>query len=125
MSDEPIGLQEALRWRGRSAVDPAGSKVGTVVEVYLSDEGQEPEWFLVDTGLFGTQSSFVPVMGARPTPDALRLAYAKEIVTEAPRVVPDQDLSADEEAQLYRHYGIAVTDRARDPQLRRAEDPSR
>ena len=41
-------------------VDRDGDKIGNIDAIYLDDETGEPEWALVNTGLFGTKSSFVP-----------------------------------------------------------------
>jgi hypothetical protein len=45
----------------------------------------EPTFVLVNTGLFGTKSSFVPVEGARMDGDDLRLAYSKDKTKDAPK----------------------------------------
>jgi uncharacterized protein (TIGR02271 family) len=93
-------------WRGRTVVDRDGEKVGKLDEIYLDRQTDEPEWALVSTGLFGAKSSFVPLQGAAPTGEDVRVAYAKEQVKEAPRVEPDGELSEQEEGELYRHYGM-------------------
>ena len=41
-----------------------GDKIGTIEEIYLDAETNEPEWALVNTGLFGTKSTFVPLREA-------------------------------------------------------------
>ena len=51
---------EAYDFHGRTVVDRDGEKIGTVDEVYSSQEGGPPEWALVHTGLLGTRNSFVP-----------------------------------------------------------------
>jgi hypothetical protein len=51
---------EAYDFHGRTLVDRDGEKIGTVDEVYSSQEGGPPEWALVHTGLLGTRNSFVP-----------------------------------------------------------------
>jgi uncharacterized protein (TIGR02271 family) len=97
---------DVLEWRGRTVVDRNGDKVGKLEEIYLDTETKQPEWGLVNTGLFGTKSSFVPLTGAEATGDDVRVAYEKDQVKDAPSVDPDGQLSQDEEAQLYRHYGL-------------------
>ena len=42
-------------WQGRTMVDRDGDKVGTIESIYLDDQTGQPEWALVNTGLFGTK----------------------------------------------------------------------
>ena len=51
-------------FHGRTLVDRDGEKIGTVDEVYTDQDGGQPEWALVHTGLFGTKKNFVPLRGA-------------------------------------------------------------
>jgi uncharacterized protein (TIGR02271 family) len=99
-------FSQVYEWRGRTVVDRDGDKVGKLDEIYLDRQTDEPEWALVSTGMFGAKSSFVPLQGAAPSGEDVRVAYAKEQVKEAPRVEPDGELSEQEEGELYRHYGI-------------------
>ena len=50
----------------RTAVDPDGDKIGTIFDVYLDNDTDQPEWLAVNTGLFGSKVSFVPIAGADP-----------------------------------------------------------
>ena len=47
-------------WQGRTLVDRDGNRIGSIDAIYLDDQTGQPEWALVNTGLFGTKSSFVP-----------------------------------------------------------------
>lgn len=85
-------------------------KIGTVGQVYLDDQSDRPEWVTVRTGLFGTKESFVPLSKAQTSGDGLRVPFTKDHVKDAPRTDADQGhLSHEEEAELYRHYGIDYT----------------
>ena len=57
-------VDQALAWRGRTAVDANGDKIGNIEEIYLDADTNEPEWLAVKTGLFGTKLSFVPIAEA-------------------------------------------------------------
>ncbi len=46
-------MTEAYEWSGRSVLDTDGEKVGTIERIYRSLETEQPEWALVDRGLFG------------------------------------------------------------------------
>ena len=85
-------------------------KIGTVGQVYLDDQSDRPEWVTVRTGLFGTKESFVPLTQADTSTNGLRVPFTKDHVKDAPRVDADQGhLSYEEEAELYRHYGLDYT----------------
>src|SRR3954449_10264282 len=96
---------DILSWRGQDAVDSDGDKIGKIEEIYLDAESNEPEWALVNTGLFGTKRSFVPLRNASPSGDGITVGFDKDTVKDAPKVDPDGRLSQQEEAELYRHYG--------------------
>ena len=103
---ERTGMREAYEWRGRNVVDQEGAKVGRLEEVYLDQHTGRPEWLLVHTGLFGTKSSFAPLAGARVDGEDVRIGYSKQEVKDAPSVEADGELSQEEEARLYAHYGL-------------------
>jgi uncharacterized protein (TIGR02271 family) len=93
-------------WEGRTLVDRDGGRVGSIDAIYLDDRTGQPEWALVNTGLFGTKASFVPLAQATQTGDDIVVPYDKQLVKDAPRVDPDGQLSEAEERQLWRHYGL-------------------
>ena len=98
---------ETIRtWEGRTVVDRDGGRIGTIDAIYLDDRTGQPEWALVNTGLFGTKSSFVPLAQATQTDNDVLVPYDKQLVKDAPRVDPDQHLSEAEEQRLWRHYGL-------------------
>jgi uncharacterized protein (TIGR02271 family) len=111
------GMTEAYDWRGRTAIDPEGQKIGEINEIYLDHETGKPEWALVHTGLFGTKSSFVPLAGANPAGEDVQLAFDKNQVKEAPGVEPEGELSQQEEQTLYDHYRLEYSERRSDTGL--------
>ena len=102
----PTGMTEAYEWRDRQVIGSDGEKIGTVDEVYLDTDSGEPEWLSVNTGLFGMKSSFVPLQGAQPAGEDVRVAYTKDEVKDAPGVTPDEELNDGEERELWAHYGL-------------------
>lgn len=92
---------------GTTAVDSDGDKLGKVGEIYLDDETGRPEWATVQTGLFGTKETFVPLAQAELSGDQLRFPYDKAKVKDAPSIDSDGHLSPQEEQELYRYYGLA------------------
>jgi len=99
-------IETARGWRGRVMVDRDSNKSGEVVDIYLDNETDRPEWAVVRTGLFGLRSTFVPLADAREVGDELQVPHQRLQVKEAPNIEPDGQLSEVEEAELYRHYGL-------------------
>ncbi len=93
-------------WEGRTLVDRDGTPVGSINAIYLDDRTGQPEWALVNTGLFGTRSTFVPVAQAAESGENVQVPYDKRLIKDAPRVDPEQHLSEAEERQLWHHYGL-------------------
>jgi PRC-barrel domain len=99
-------IETARGWLGRVMVDRDSNKIGEVVDIYLDNETDRPEWAVVRTGLFGLRSSFVPLAEAREVGDELQVPHQRLQVKQAPNIDPDGQLSEAEEAELYRHYGL-------------------
>jgi uncharacterized protein (TIGR02271 family) len=97
---------QVLETRGQDLYDRDGDKIGTIEEIYLDAETNEPEWALVNTGLFGSKSTFVPLKEASQDGGTLCVPYEKTQVKDAPNMDADGQLSQQDEAQLYRHYGL-------------------
>ena len=102
--------EDVLSWRGRDLYDHDGDKIGSIDDVYLDRETDEPEWAVVTTGLFGTKRTFVPLTEATTSDDGVRVPFEKATVKDAPRIDPDGELSRAEERTLYDHYGRQYTD---------------
>ncbi|MDQ1599016.1 MAG: hypothetical protein QOD68_490 [Actinomycetota bacterium] len=100
---------------GSELLDANGDKIGKIGQIFLDDQTGQPEWATVNTGLFGSNESFVPLADADVTGDALRVSYDKDKVKDAPNVdVDGGHLDETQEADLYRYYGLEYTDRASD-----------
>ena len=93
-------------WQGTTMVDRDGDKVGDIESIYVDDQTGEPEWALVNTGLFGTRSTFVPIAQASAYGDQVQVPFEKQRVKDAPNMDPDGHLSEQEEQELWRHYGL-------------------
>jgi uncharacterized protein (TIGR02271 family) len=95
---------------GSDAYGSDGSKIGSVGQVYLDDQTGQPAWVTVNTGLFGTNESFIPLSEASFSGDRLTVPYDKNKVKGAPNVAADGHLSPDEERELYAYYGVGYSD---------------
>lgn len=90
---------------GADAYGSDDEKIGSVEQVYLDDQTQEPTWVTIKTGLFGTSESFAPLQDAAFDGNRVRVAYPKDMVKEAPRISSDGSITREEEASLYHYYG--------------------
>jgi uncharacterized protein (TIGR02271 family) len=101
-----INTSDVTRMRGLQVVDRDGDKIGKVDEIYLDQQTNKPEWLAVKTGLFGSNVSFIPLAEATTEDDVVRVPFEKAHVKDAPNADPDGELTQEEEARLYRHYGL-------------------
>src|SRR4051794_13156774 len=102
----PAEGTQAYDWRGRTVGERNGDKIAKLDEIYLAQESGQPGRALVHTGLCGSRPSPVPLTGAGPAGDDVAVNWEKSVVKDAPNVEADGDLSHEEEAALYRHYGL-------------------
>jgi sporulation protein YlmC with PRC-barrel domain len=89
--------QDVLSLRGQDLYGSDGEKLGTIEEIYLDTDTDQPEWALIATGMFGTKQSFVPLSGLSQDGDTATVPYDKATVKDAPKVDPDGRLSEEEE----------------------------
>ena len=102
-----ITRNEIERLQGATGYGSDGSKVGKVDQVYVDDETNEPTWATVNTGLFGSSTTFVPVDGAVFDGDDVRFAHDKDLIKDAPRFDVDQHIGRQDEEKLHRYYGLS------------------
>src|SRR5215217_2544040 len=108
---------DLLQKRGQDLYDSSGDKLGSLQEIYLDADTGAPEWALVNTGLFGTKSTFVPLRDVTDDGGNLRVRYEKAQVKDAPKLDSDGELSQQQEAELYRHYGLDYSESRSDSGL--------
>ena len=91
---------------GATVIGVDGQKLGSVDAVYFDNASDRPQWVAVRGGLFGTRVALVPLRRADYTEEALRVPFDKVQLRHAPHHDTGRDLSAADEADLYRYYGI-------------------
>lgn len=91
----------------KTAYDVNGDKLGSVKEVFVDDNSGQPTFVEVSHGLFGMSESIVPMRGHKfAGEDDLILAFDKERIKDAPSVDTDKALSANDQNEIFRHYGV-------------------
>jgi uncharacterized protein (TIGR02271 family) len=85
-----------------------GEKLGKIDAIYLDNATDAPEWAAVKSGLFGGHVSLVPLAQADWDGETLTVPFDKQALTAAPHHDPDVAISAADEDELYRHYGLST-----------------
>ena len=101
---------EGLMAGSGNVLGPNGDRIGSVGTFYLDDQTDEPAWVTVNTGLFGTSETFIPLTEASVEGVDVLVPYSKEEVKNAPHIESDGSISPEEEVTLYRYYGFAYDD---------------
>jgi stress response protein YsnF/sporulation protein YlmC with PRC-barrel domain len=107
MNEQQMTLDKFV---GSDLHDREGAKIGPIEDVYFDEQTGKPEWFAVSTGFFGSKHGFVPIQGTTDTNNTLTSAFTKDQVKKAPHVEADGKLSQEEEAELYKHYGVGYSE---------------
>jgi sporulation protein YlmC with PRC-barrel domain len=90
--------------QGRTVYSVDGERIGKIADLY-DDTGDGPPVFAtVNTGLFGSSTTFVPLESAELRGDDLYVPYQKDFVKDAPRVTGDEELSAEAEREIFGYY---------------------
>lgn len=104
----------ARNWIGRTVVDRDGADVGVCTALLADEATGRPEWLYAERG---GQTVVVPLLDATGDENRVRVAVTGAEVDGAPRFGPSRELSRDQEAELYRHYGIQYSSAASDSLL--------
>jgi sporulation protein YlmC with PRC-barrel domain len=98
------------QWRGKLLIDSKGDKIGKLQEVYVDVETDQPQFGTVKEGIIGRHLTFVPLGGARVSPDSLVVTVTKEQVRSAPDIeLHGDELSQADESALYHHFELNYT----------------
>ena len=90
--------------------DQNNDKVGSVKEIYLDDQTDEPRFATVSTGLFGMKETFVPLDAAQSIADGdLKVPFTKDFIKDAPNIDPDGHLEPAEEREIFEYYSLDHT----------------
>ena len=95
-------------WRLHDVVDEDGKKVGTLEAVYVDTRTDQPLFasLVEGGGLRHKKLTFVPLPGAVVGPDWVKVRYSKKTVRAAPSIGTDDELLAEQEPELFQHYGL-------------------
>jgi hypothetical protein len=117
------GDSEDMGLEGATVIGGDGRKLGTVEAVYSDNASGSAAWAAVRSGMFGGSVALVPLAAATYSGDELRVPFDKEQLRTAPHHDPGRELSRWDEADLFRHYGMAPP--ATDDAVTRSEEQLR
>jgi uncharacterized protein YrrD len=101
-----IPIEDVKEWSGADVIDPQGEKLGKLEEVFYDTESDLPTFAAVKSGLFGKHLTLVALAGASAGHAYLRVAVDKNQFKKAPSFDPATELSIEDEASAYGHYGL-------------------
>jgi uncharacterized protein (TIGR02271 family) len=103
-----LGSQNSDRLIGFKVTDMADRKIGTVNNLWADETGQ-PAFLGMKTGWLGLgKNHVVPVHTAHVNDrdQVIRLPYSEDRIKEAPAFDADTDLTAQDQEEIYRYYGV-------------------
>jgi hypothetical protein len=95
-------------WRLHDVVDEDSKKIGKLEAVYVDTATDEPAFASVveGGGLKRRRLTFVPLAGAVVGPGWVKVRYARKTVRSAPSIGTDDELVAELEPEVFKHYGL-------------------
>jgi len=105
-----ISTDQIQSLHSATVVGANGERIGDVGQVLVDTATGAPEWVSVRTGLFGTKETLVPISEASFTNGEINVPFTKDQIKGAPNIAPEHDLSQEDEATLYSHYGMNYSD---------------
>ncbi|HYN96878.1 MAG TPA: hypothetical protein VES42_23805, partial [Pilimelia sp.] len=94
---------EARNWVGWTVVDRDGVEIGACTAVLADESTGRPEWMYVEVE---GASAVVPAVDANGSEGRVTITVTRAQVSGAPSAAGSPELSQEQEADLYRHYGI-------------------
>jgi hypothetical protein len=108
----------ARDWIGRTVVDRDGAEIGVCAALLADEATGLPEWMYAERD---EVTVVVPLLDATGSGDRVQVTVTAADADGAPRFGPARELSRDQEAELYGHYGIEYSTATSDSLLPAAE----
>src|SRR3712207_661842 len=108
----------ARDWIGRTVVDRDGAEIGVCAALLADEATGLPEWMYAERD---EVTVVVPLLDATDSSGRVQVTVTRADADGAPRFGPARELSQDQEAELYRHYGIEYSTATSDSLLPAAE----
>ncbi|MGY1499528.1 PRC-barrel domain-containing protein [Streptomyces sp. QTS52] len=103
-----IRSADIREWRNHEVVDEKQRRIGMLESVYVDTTTDEPAMATIRTGLpTRHRLVFVPLDDVVLGPGYVKVSYSKTQVRNAPSIGTDDVLPAEQEAEIFKHYGLA------------------
>ena len=106
-------------WAGHDVVDASGDKIGSLESIYYDTGVDEAAFGGVQIGLVGKKLIFVPLHGAVVAPGYVKVQISKKLARDSPSIAVDGELTRDQEAAVFAHYGLPYDSEGTDRRLGR------
>ncbi|MEX5718069.1 PRC-barrel domain-containing protein, partial [Geodermatophilus maliterrae] len=90
-------------WVGMTVVGRDDAEIGEITHLLADDETGAPEWMYATVD---GDTVVVPLLDATEVDGRVRVVVERTAVVAAPRFGESRELTTDQEAELYLHYGI-------------------
>ncbi len=91
---------------GSQVMDSAGDEVGDVDGVWVDDATDELEFVSVKLGFLVGKPHIIPLANAQVSADGITVPYSKDQIKDAPSFATDDEISPEDEDEIYSYYGI-------------------
>jgi uncharacterized protein (TIGR02271 family) len=91
---------------GYEVIDSDGTKLGSVDGVWVDDASDALEFIGVKTGWFLGKTHLIPAEQAQIHDGQIQVPYPQSQIKDAPSFGTDDELSPDDEEQIYTYYGL-------------------
>lgn len=92
-------------YEGAPVFDKDNNKIGSIADMYYTEDENRPVWATVKSGLFGMKKHFVPLEGATLTEEGVTLPNVTEdMVKNAPGIENDDEITDEDDSRLSNYY---------------------
>src|SRR5664280_3475304 len=91
---------------GAAVTNQDDEELGKVTGLLVDNQLGVPTWVVVESGLFGTHHTLVPLAESRVIGGELLVPYTKDDLRSAPHHDPDVALTVKDEQLLFDHYNV-------------------
>lgn len=103
-----VSVEDIQNVRSGAAISRDGEKIGRINDVYVDDMSGQPAWVTLTSGLFSQRTIFAPLLGAVVEGAFLKLAFTKDVLTNAPAIADSGHISDIEQQQLLAYFGAQL-----------------
>lgn len=101
---------DAADLTGTTLRGPENELLGTIVDVYPGAPGGAVTFAVVNVGMSGAETVFVPLADAALVGNDVTVPYGVDLVAAAPAIDTSSGLGQNDLQRLYEHYGVTANE---------------